>query len=77
MRLVPDAVQGACAVTRKQGKHGTLFLWRFMYSPNPELCAPEPWTCWAYDAEHARERWDDTNGEDGWELVSGPVRVRS
>jgi hypothetical protein len=59
----------------RPGKHGTLYLWRFRYTPDAQMCAGEDWTCWAYDEDHARERWTDTDEDGGWLLLSGPVRA--
>ena len=65
--------------TSRPGKHGTLYLFRVRYSPDGELCAPGEfsWTCWAYDEEHAQERWDDGNEDQGYVQAGRPTRVRA
>ena len=62
------------AVTR-QGPHGRQWRYRLRYTPDP-LMAPEyAWYCWAYSAEHALERWHESDAGEGYDLVGAPERV--
>jgi hypothetical protein len=53
----------------KPGKHGTLKLFRIAYRDGAG-CPTFTQTCWAYDREHAEERFLDAPDADGWEIIS-------
>ena len=61
----------------KQGKHGTLYLWKITYSdvPGPSGEVIGAWRTWAYNHEHAWENWHDSNEEQGFGTVGDFVRV--
>jgi hypothetical protein len=52
----------------KPGKHGTLYLFRITYRDSGEAADfPFPWCTWAYSAEHAEEKFYDSD-DDGWRI---------
>jgi len=60
----------------KPGKHGTLWLYRIVYRDD-DLGSPTfSWNTWAYDEDHALEKWYGSDDDTGWKIVSGPTRVR-
>lgn len=64
--------------TRK-GAHGTLHLYAVPYGeagPEPSGFPPSEWRCWAYDAEHAAERFHEGPDAEGWVMTGAPRRVR-
>ena len=64
----------------KPGKHGgTLYLYRFRYSPDPSTVGYiYSWLTYAYNVEHAWEKWCDSNGDDGYDVdPRGPERVKA
>jgi hypothetical protein len=58
-------------MTTKPGKHGTLKLYRVTYDDGPGSGMPEmTYLTWAYDWDHAQEKWFDGADEEGFRLVS-------
>lgn len=55
---------------RKPGQHGPLYLYRFTYTDvsDPGF-GQATWRCWAYDKEHAREKFFDTPDGDDWRVL--------
>lgn len=51
---------------RREGKHGTLYLWRIAYNdvPGPDGELVGSWRTWAYSVEHAWENWYDSESCD-------------
>lgn len=69
-------IGGARVPLTKKGEHGTLYRWRFRYSPDPLIVAFDyHWHCWAYDREHAWEKWLDSHEDDGFDVDGEPERV--
>ncbi len=65
------------SLLKKAGKHGTLYLFRFVYTDIDDSCCPDfDCSLWAYDREHAEDRFFDGPDADGWRIVSC-ARVRS
>lgn len=58
----------------KPGKHGTLYRYRIAYEIDPGVWFT--WSTWAYDADHAVDRWLET-ASDGYEdcQIKAPERV--
>jgi hypothetical protein len=53
----------------KPGKHGTLYLFHITYRDVGEVTDfPFPCSLWAYDQEHAEERFYDSDDE-GWRIT--------
>lgn len=51
----------------KPGRYGTLYRFKIQYTAG-EGSPVFLWRTWAYDAEHAWEKWHDCNAfEPGWE----------
>lgn len=60
----------------KPGAHGTLYRYRIDYRDPCDPAFPPSFVCvWAYDAEHALERFYD-GPDDGFEPVGTPTRLR-
>lgn len=56
----------------KPGLFGTLYLYRITYtddSPEPSGFGEATCEVWAYNAEHAREKFFDTDDE-GWRILA-------
>jgi len=53
----------------KQGEHGTLYLFRVIYCDTADQDNDGESLLWAYDKEHAEERFYDTP-DDGWRILS-------
>ncbi len=61
--------------TTKPGKYGTLYLYELDYTcPLDAGFGIHPWQTYAYDSEHAEEKFMD--GDEGFRIVDGPNRVR-
>lgn len=63
------------APVTKAGRHGTLTLYAVAYQEElprdaARGLATQTWRVWAYDVEHALERWYDSEDSDGWEPLS-------
>lgn len=57
----------------KPGAHGTLYRYAVRYrDPIDDGRLPDVWRCWAYDAEHAEERFLEAT--EGYEVL-GVERV--
>ncbi|MGA8297091.1 MAG: hypothetical protein WB770_08630 [Acidimicrobiales bacterium] len=57
---------------QKQGKEGPLFLYRITYTGqehDPGM-APMTWNTWAYNLEHAEDKFYDTDDGEGWTILS-------
>lgn len=60
----------------KPGKHGMLWRYRITYRDDSPGSPTFPWATWAYNEDHALERfYDSDDGDTGWKVVSGPTRV--
>jgi hypothetical protein len=61
----------------KQGKEGTLYKYKMEYEdPYEPGFGRSSWYCYAYNKEHAEEKFYDAGDDDGFEIVSGPSRVK-
>ncbi len=61
--------------TSKPGKHGTLHLFEIAYTDKPERDDGQPYyngtsRVWAYDADHAVEKFYDGEDDSGWRATS-------
>ena len=59
----------------KPGKHGTLYLYEIAYTDRPERDDGQPYyndtqRVWAYDLDHAVEKFYDAEDSDGWRATS-------
>lgn len=75
--MTPAAARRASRVryVEKPGNHGTLFLFRIAYRDKyDDACPRLSWNTWAYDVEHAVDRFHDSDDE-GWEIL-GVEKVR-
>lgn len=59
----------------KPGQHGTLYRYRITYRDDDPGSPTFSWHTWAYDEDHALERWYDSDDDTGWKIVAGPTRV--
>lgn len=65
----------AQAFVSKPGRHGTLYRFRIRYTDVADpCCMPDDWYVWAYNAEHAEQKFFDSD-DDGWKIL-GIERVR-
>jgi hypothetical protein len=61
----------------KPGAYGTLYLFVISYTDRYDPCCPiMTWSTWAYDAEHAEERFYAADDE-GWTVVGRASRKRA
>jgi hypothetical protein len=60
----------------KPGKHGTLYLYEIRYRDGGDGHFEATCRCYAYDAEHAQEKFLGGPDADGWEIL-GVKRVRA
>lgn len=61
----------ALAYITKPGKHGTLYLYRIVYrNDGPDDLQRFTWRTYAYDTEHALNKFYDGPADDGWKAVS-------
>lgn len=44
-------------MTKKQGKYGMLYFWRIHYQDSDPCLGPQKWNCWAYNQEHAIQKF--------------------
>ena len=66
----------------KNGKHGTLYLYRFSYISTDECEPKSTVVAWGYNAEDAEERLIDNLDAQGFEYIKdyelrGPSRVKN
>lgn len=54
----------------KQGKYGTLYLFEISYRDRFDPFNTGTSRYWAYDSEHAVEKFYDSEDSDGWEATS-------
>ena len=57
---------------QKPGKEGPLFFYRITYTGrehDPSI-TPMTWSTWAYNLEHAEDKFYDTDDGEGWEILS-------
>lgn len=57
---------------QKPGKEGPLFFYRITYTGrehDPGM-TPMTWSTWAYNLEHAEDKFYDTDDGEGWEILS-------
>lgn len=60
----------------KQGAHGTLYRYRTIYGDGLDAgFTPQPWSCWAYNAEHAERMFDESSADDGFQRLEPFKRV--
>jgi hypothetical protein len=66
----PGGTNIAMEAVSKPGKHGTLHLYLLRYKDKDDNASPTfTWKAWAYSAEHALDRFNNSN-DDGWEVLS-------
>lgn len=66
------------AFKTKQGAHGTLYLYAVPYRDFDPDGDRGTVRIWAYDAEHAVEKfYDSPDGDTGWEVSGQPTRVKA
>lgn len=54
----------------KRGLHGTLYRFKIIYRDRVDAGSSDFDTyVWAYDAEHAEDKFFDSPDDDGWEIV--------
>lgn len=59
------------AIMKKRGAYGTLYQYRIQYTAADDPGCPMFATrVWAYDREHALERFCGPSDDDGWRVVS-------
>lgn len=58
----------------KIGEHGTLYRFAVPYSGGEGHSAE--WQCWAYDAEHARDKFEESDEGEGWKVTCEPRKLR-
>ena len=68
-------LEGSTMTTTKQGEHGTLYLYRVKYRDVSDHYNDGTCAYWAYDAEHALDRFYDSP-DDGWEHVGIPRKTK-
>jgi hypothetical protein len=63
--------QSNCEYISKQGKHGTLHLYELTYTDNLDAGCPDFTShYWAYSADHAIERFEDSDPDDlNWKIL--------
>lgn len=57
----------------KEGRHGTLYRYEIEYSDEVngnDLMFRSTWRCWAYDSEHAIDKFCEAEDGEGWRLIS-------
>lgn len=57
----------------KEGKYGTLYRYEITYSDavnGNDAMFYGTWRCWAYDSEHAIEKFTEGGDGEGWRLIS-------
>ena len=55
----------------KPGKHGTLYHYVLTYGDSIDPNFPDStWRTWAYDSEHALDKFHDTSDGDSWVVKS-------
>ncbi len=61
----------------KHGKHGTLYAYRITYTceSDPIGFGHESITTWAYNRDHAIEKFNDHGFDQGWKIVSVGLRA--
>jgi len=53
---------------KKEGRYGTLYLFRVKYSDPDPACPTFSCKVWAYDEEAARLRFEEGEDGDGWRI---------
>lgn len=62
----------------KPGEHGRLYLFEVRYRDAHDPCFPIfTWRTWAYDAEHAIDKFYMSDDDDGWTVVGEATRQRA
>lgn len=63
----------------KPGRYGRLYLYGINYHdvPGPDGCYVGRWRTWAYNVEHAWEKWHDGNEELGFHAVGDFAREKA
>ena len=60
----------------KPGKHGTLYRYAIRYTDESDPGCPEMvWCTWAYDRNHAVDRFYE-DGAEGWQMLGEPETVK-
>lgn len=63
------------ALVSKPGKYGTLHLFAVAYEDSFDRFNRGVIRTWAYDAEHAEEKFYDSDDAEGWQVTKvAPVR---
>jgi hypothetical protein len=52
--------------TQKPGQHGTLYLYEITYRDSSDVCNNGKQRVWAYNQEHATDKFYDAPDADGW-----------
>ena len=60
----------------KNGVHGTMYKYAVRYQDEHDEHNNGLWHCWAYDGEHAIEKFYTSEDADGWVVVGNPTRVK-
>ena len=56
---------------KKPGKHGTLYLFNVRYRDKYDFASPDfDWKTWAYNEEHAEQRFYESDNDDDWKILS-------
>lgn len=53
----------------KQGAHGKLYRYEIEYKDPDPGCPVFEWRCWAYNSEHAIEKFYEGPEDNDWELL--------
>lgn len=56
------------ANVKKKGQHGTLYLFAIDYQDDYDRHNNGTWKCWAYDEEHAAEKFYGSEDAEGWRI---------
>jgi hypothetical protein len=68
---------GNVATPTKPGKHGTLYLYEIKYTDDDPGFGENSWFTYAYNEDHAYERWQDSNVDVGFKFKSiGRAKIR-
>jgi hypothetical protein len=55
----------------KPGKHGALYHYVITYTDSSDPDFPDmTWKTWAYDSDHALDKFYDSGDDDGWKAKS-------
>lgn len=70
-RAAPSRRRAPRPFAKKPGKHGTLYLFEIKYRDEGDPASPTfEQKEWAYDPEHAEDKFWDAPDSDGWRILS-------